>query len=62
MTISAQNLAGSRSNISELDIYETPEYATEALMKREGFDGSIWECACGNDKMLHIIQSERGKA
>jgi hypothetical protein len=32
----------------ENDFYPTPTFATEELLKREKFDGAIWECACGD--------------
>lgn len=30
------------------DFYATPDYAIDALLKRETFDGEIWEPACGD--------------
>ena len=54
--VSANNLAGSRSNVSALDEYATPTYCTKALMRREIFAGEIWECACGQGKMLNVIR------
>ena len=56
MVIPASNLAGNRSNISELDQYSTPPYATHALMKREIFEGVIWECASGEGRMADVIR------
>lgn len=53
--IQGSNLAGAKSNVSELDEYATPEYCTRALMKRETFEGRIWECACGQGAMLDIL-------
>ena len=28
------------------DFYPTPRYAVEELLKRETYNGSVWECAC----------------
>lgn len=56
MSIQGSHLAGQRSNVSKLDDYPTPAYCTEALMKRECFEGKIWECACGSGAMLDIIR------
>ncbi len=39
-----------------IDPYETPEWATEALMEREKFNGTIWEPACGKGKMSKILE------
>ncbi|KKN46265.1 hypothetical protein LCGC14_0674720 [marine sediment metagenome] len=54
--IGANHLAGARSNVSALDEYATPVYCTEALMRREKFDGEIWECACGSGIMLKVLE------
>jgi len=54
--IEAGHLAGARSNISGLDEYATPTYCTRALMKREQFDGNVWECACGSGQMVSVIE------
>jgi len=40
----------------ENDFYPTPEYVTEELLKREGFDGVIWEPACGTGSMSEPIK------
>jgi hypothetical protein len=29
------------------DFYPTPKFVIEELLKRENFEGNIWECACG---------------
>lgn len=42
------SIVGFGKNRAVADFYPTPDYATEELLKREQFDGSIWECACGN--------------
>jgi len=56
MNIPAHHLAGNRSNISELDQYDTPESATRSLMSRITFNGLIWECACGNMSMAKVLE------
>lgn len=49
------SIAGRKKN-NGVDFYTTPEWATEALMERESFDGEIWECAAGNGKMAKILK------
>lgn len=44
---------GKRKN---MDFYPTPEYVTRALMDRISFDGTIWECACGDGRMSEVIK------
>lgn len=39
------------------DFYPTPEWATQALLKYEHFDGEIWECACGDGAMSRVLES-----
>lgn len=39
------------------DFYPTPEYVTRILMDRIPFDGTIWECACGDGAMSEVIKS-----
>jgi Protein of unknown function (DUF3102) len=40
-----------------LDLYETPEPATRALLKAESFSGTIWECANGRGAMSRVLQA-----
>jgi len=54
--IPSGNLAGNRSNVSELDSYATPSSATHSLMKRIKFEGIIWEPACGDGDMLRVLE------
>jgi len=56
VTVPAHHLAGSRSNVSELDSYATPAAATHSLMKRVKFNGLVWECACGALSMSDVIE------
>jgi hypothetical protein len=37
------------------DFYPTPSYAVEELLKRESFDGNIWECACGEGDISEVF-------
>jgi len=37
------------------DFYPTPSYATLELLKREKFEGSIWECACGDGAISKLL-------
>lgn len=37
------------------DFYETPEIATEELLKREKFPGGIWEPACGAGAISKVL-------
>ena len=39
------------------DFYPTPEYVTRILMDRIPFEGTIWECACGDGAMSEVIKS-----
>jgi len=38
------------------DFYPTPAYAVEALLKRESFNGNIWECACGDGAISKVLE------
>jgi hypothetical protein len=38
------------------DFYPTPRWATEALLKMENFEGSIWEPACGNGAISEVLK------
>jgi len=38
------------------DFYPTPASTTHALMKREKFTGSIWECASGSGSMSKVLE------
>lgn len=39
----------------DLDFYPTPVYVTEILLKYHQFEGSIWECACGDGRMSEVL-------
>jgi len=54
----AKNSFMARQNVEEHDFYPTPDYATEALLEREAFDGGgIWECACGDGAISKILKA-----
>ncbi|MDZ5252179.1 NAD(P)-dependent oxidoreductase [Clostridium sp. LIBA-8841] len=38
------------------DFYETPKWAIEALLKREGFDGMILEPCCGKGAISKVLE------
>lgn len=56
MTLPSHHLAGFSENRAHLDFYPTPEWATEALMAVEQFDGVILEPACGDGAMFEVLQ------
>ena len=37
------------------DFYPTPPYAVEQLLRREAFNGNIWECACGEGDISNVL-------
>ena len=54
----AQSLVGTSDGRPENDFYPTPSEATEALLKVEQFDGTIWECACGDGAISKVLLSQ----
>ena len=40
----------------EDDFYATPENSIEALLEVEKFEGSIWECACGDGAISKVLK------
>lgn len=38
------------------EYYPTPKWATHGLMQAEGFQGDIWEPACGNGVMVEVLR------
>ena len=38
------------------DFFPTPRWATYALIENESFEGAIWEPACGNGEMAHVLE------
>ena len=39
----------------EDEFYPTPRYAVEELLKREVFNGLVWECACGEGDISEVL-------
>lgn len=39
------------------DFYPTPPEGTEALLRKERFEGSIWEPACGDGSMSRVLEA-----
>lgn len=44
------------ADLSGPDFFPTPAWATFALVDNEQFDGDIWECACGDGAMSHVLE------
>src|SRR6202046_16520 len=38
------------------DFFPTPAWATHALIESEQFKGDVWECACGDGAMSHVLE------
>jgi hypothetical protein len=57
MTKALSIVGSSRSNgeREKDDFYPTPKYAVEELLKREVFNGNIWECACGEGDISEVF-------
>ena len=56
-TTSALAYVGHNANgdRSENDFYATPSLATQELLRKEAFNGSLWECACGNGAISKVL-------
>lgn len=39
------------------DFFPTPAWATYALVENEKFEGSTWECACGDGAMSRVLET-----
>jgi len=50
------SIVGFGKNRDSADFYPTPPQTTEALFKREKFDGIVWECASGDGSMAKVIE------
>lgn len=57
MTKALSIVGSSRSNgeREKDDFYPTPSYAVDELLKREVFNGNIWECACGEGDISEVF-------
>ncbi len=49
-------IGGNQGNRACFDFYPTPPYAVEELLKRENFNGNIWECACGDGAVSEVLK------
>lgn len=45
------------ADLSGPDFFPTPAWATAALLDNEVFEGSIWECACGDGAMSKVLET-----
>ena len=50
------SIVGFGKNRAVADFYPTPDYATEELLKREQFEGGMWEPACGNGAIAKFFK------
>jgi len=46
-----------RADLDGPDFFPTPAWATQALIDNERFVGEIWECACGDGAMAHVLEA-----
>ena len=51
-----QSIVGFGNDRHETDYYPTPQKTTEALFRHEQFEGTVWECACGDGRMSEVIK------
>jgi hypothetical protein len=54
----ARSILGVSPFRSQYDFYPTPAYVTRALLEREEFTGTVWECASGNGAMSRVLEEE----
>lgn len=54
----AHSIVGHSKGRPEGDFYPTPDFATIELLKREKFNGSIYECACGDGAIAKLLPKE----
>jgi hypothetical protein len=50
------SIVGFGKDRQEHDFYPTPEYATEALLEKEKFEGNILEPACGDGAISRVLE------
>jgi len=50
------SIVGFSKKRDDKDYYPTPPETTMALMKREQFEGNVWECASGDGRMSKVIE------
>ncbi len=46
-----------RADLDGPDFFPTPAWATRALVANEPFEGTIWECACGDGAMAREFEA-----
>jgi hypothetical protein len=51
----AQSIVGFSNTREPMDHYPTPDIAVTELLKRERFDGVVWEPACGNGNIAKFF-------
>lgn len=56
MATNPLSIVGFGNKRAEADFYPTPPETTEELLKREDFQGSIWECASGDGSMTKVLK------
>lgn len=54
----AQSIVGTSKGRPENDFYPTSPETTLALLKKEKFEGSIWEPACGDGAICRVLEQE----
>lgn len=52
----AQSLVGTSAGRAEFDFYPSPPEAFEELLKRETFEGTVWEPACGDGVVSKVFE------
>ena len=46
----------SRDDRNKDDFYPTPRETVVSLLKKQTFDGDIWECACGDGAISTVLE------
>lgn len=46
-----------RADLDGPDFFPTPPWATRALVANEPFEGTVWECACGDGAMAREMEA-----
>lgn len=49
------NDSSRKNNREPNDFYPTPPDVVEELLKKENFNGNIWECACGHGAISEVL-------
>ena len=53
----ARSIKGAGDQREALDSYPTPPHAIASLLRRERFDGTTWECASGDGRIVRMMRS-----